>query len=85
MNDPFGLTYHASTTHVDARGMPVGYWYGDPSKPEGWSYHPTPCCGAAASINDGPMYCKKCYHTVPNAYGGVPREPILQVGAPRLP
>lgn len=80
LHDPFGYAFHASVTHVDATGMPVAFWNG-PGAPEGGQpFYATPCCGAAASINDGPMYCKKCYRTVPDAYGGVEREPLRPVG-----
>lgn len=64
-----GSPFHARATHRDALGMPVA-GVGD------WPYHPTPCCGASASISDGPMYCKACYAEVDDAYGNVPVEPF---------
>ena len=66
--------YHASATHVDALGMPVVF-----SERDNFPFHPTPCCGAAASINDGPMYCKACYAEVDNAFGNVPVEPLRPI------
>jgi hypothetical protein len=33
----------------------------------------THCCGAATSINDGPLYCKSCYAEVPLDYDTPPR------------
>lgn len=42
-----------TATHTDARGMPVA-GVGE------FPFYPTPCCGAPASISDGPMYCKEC-------------------------
>lgn len=68
--------FHATATHVDALGMPVAF---GSYEGETWSYHPTPCCGAAASISDGPMYCKACYAEVDDAYGNVPVEPIRPI------
>lgn len=68
--------FHASATHVDALGMPVAIYrderFGDSP------YHPTPCCGAAASISDPEygMYCKRCYEQVDSAFGNVPVEPF---------
>lgn len=62
-------------THADASGLPVAFspgWRGE----EPSAYHPTPCCGAAASISDGPMYCKACYHEVADWYGDVPQSPF---------
>lgn len=47
---------------------------------ERWTYHPTPCCGAAASCCEwGPMYCKACYEEVDGAYGNVPLEPFVSL------
>lgn len=66
--DPF----HPSATHVDALGMPVA---GVGSFP----FHPTPCCGAAASIGDWGMYCKGCYGEVDDAFGNVPLQPFRLV------
>ena len=66
--------YHASATHVDALGMPVAF-----TKSDNWPYHPTPCCGAAASISDGPMYCKGCYAEVDGAFGNYPVEPYRPI------
>lgn len=63
--DPF----HPTATHVDALGMPV-------AGVDGFPYHPTPCCGASASISDGPMYCKGCYEEVDYAFGNVPLQPF---------
>ena len=70
--------FHPTATHIDALGLPVAYGrfeYGD-GQVEEWSYLPTPCCGASASISDGPMYCKSCYEEVDFAFGNVPTEPI---------
>jgi hypothetical protein len=73
---------HPSATHVDALGMPVAIyrdeWQGRVTE---HPYHPTPCCGAAASISDGPMYCKACYAEVDFAFGNVPVEPFRPVTA----
>lgn len=69
--------FHPKATHVDAIGMPVAFGEYDG---ETWTYYPTPCCGAAASISDGPMYCKACYEEVDDAYGGVPVEPFRERG-----
>jgi hypothetical protein len=33
----------------------------------------THCCGAATSIDDGPLYCKSCYAEVPLDYATPPR------------
>jgi len=70
--------YHARATHVDALGMPVAYSQAHPDDPA-WPYHPTPCCGAAASISDGPMYCKACYAEVDPAFGNHPVEPYRPI------
>lgn len=67
--------FHESATHVDALGMPVAFSQPFPED-RPWPYHPTPCCGASASISDGPMYCKACYEEVDDAYGNVPLEPF---------
>lgn len=64
--------YHPSATHVDALGMPV-------AGVETWPFHPTPCCGASASISDGPMYCKACYVEVDDAFGNVPVKPFRRI------
>lgn len=71
--------FHPSATHVDAIGMPVAFCdiLGDGT--EMFPFHPTSCCGAAASISDGPMYCKKCYHEVDWAYGNVPVTPFRAI------
>jgi len=76
--------YHAKATHQDALGMPVAFTYYAVSEgiTEKWAYHPTPCCGAAASISDGPMYCKACYCEVDPAFGNVPLEPIRELPHP---
>ena len=72
--------YHASATHVDALGMPVAFNrpFGDEAP---WPYHPTPCCGASASISDPEygMYCKKCYEQVDPAFGNHPVEPYRPI------
>jgi hypothetical protein len=65
--------FHPSASHADALGMPV-------AGVEDFPYHPTPCCGAAASISDGPMFCKACYREVDDAYGNVPVEPFRPLG-----
>jgi len=65
--------FHPSATHVDALGMPV-------AGVDDFPFHPTPCCGASASISDGAMYCKACYHDVDDAYGNVPVRPFRRVG-----
>lgn len=72
--------FHSRATHVDVLGMPVAFSdiMGDGS--EMWPYHPTPCCGASASISDGPMYCKGCYEEVDGAFGNVPVEPFRLIG-----
>ena len=67
--------FHSSATHVDALGMPVAF-----SELDAWPYHPTPCCGASASISDGPMYCKGCYEEVDGAFGNHPVEPYRLIG-----
>ncbi len=65
--------FHPTATHKDALGMPVAF------TSEGFTYHPTPCCGASASISDPEygMYCKACYEQVDDAYGNVPVEPFV--------
>ena len=74
--------FHPTTTHVDALGMPVAFgsstFHGHT---ETWTYHPTPCCGAAASISDPEygMYCKACYEQVDPAFGNAPLEPFRPV------
>ena len=67
---------HPTATHTDALGMPVA-GLGEGS----WPFHPTPCCGAAASISDPEygMYCKACYAQVDDAFGNVPVEPFAEV------
>lgn len=73
--------FHPAATHVDAIGMPVAtsrHTFSD-GLTEEWTYHPTPCCGAAASISDGPMYCKACYGEVDPAFGNVPVEPFRTI------
>jgi hypothetical protein len=72
--------YHSSATHVDALGMPVAYSQAHPDDAP-WPYHPTPCCGAAASISDPDygMYCKGCYEQVDPAFGNVPVEPYRPI------
>jgi hypothetical protein len=72
--------FHASATHVDALGMPVAFSEFDGEK---WPYHPTPCCGAAASISDGPMYCKGCYEEVDYAFGNYPLAPFRTIAEAR--
>jgi len=71
--------FHSTATHRDALGMPVAGVGGD------WPYHPTPCCGAAASISDPEygMYCKACYGQVDDAYGNVPVEPFESLAKDR--
>lgn len=66
--------FHPSATHADALGMPVA-GLGE------WPFHPTPCCGASASISDPEygMYCKGCYAQVDPAFGNVPLEPFRAV------
>lgn len=71
-----GAPFHPSATHRDALGMPVSYC-------EGFSFHPTPCCGAAASVGDYGFYCKACYGEVDPAYGNVPHDPITELGGPQ--
>lgn len=66
--------FHPVATHVDALGMPVAIGqYG--------AWHPTPCCGAAASISDPEygMYCKACYEQVDDAFGNCPLEPFRPI------
>lgn len=65
--------FHPSATHIDALGMPVAFTSDD------WPYHPTPCCGASASISDGPMYCKRCYAEVDPAFGNHPLTPYRPI------
>ena len=80
--------FHPSATHVDALGMPVAISVHDYVDGDGrqvvdeWPYHPTPCCGAAASISDPDygMYCKGCYEQVDGAFGNVPLLPFRPVG-----
>lgn len=75
--------FHPTATHIDALGMPVRistHDYGDGHPAETYTFHPTPCCGAAASISDGPMYCKACYAEVDFAFGNVPVEPFRLIG-----
>lgn len=76
--------FHATATHIDALGMPVAFGrhvFADGSVEE-WTYLPTPCCGAAASISDPEfgMYCKACYEQVDDAYGNVPVAPFRAIG-----
>lgn len=66
--------FHERATHMDALGMPVAFSQPFPEDPP-WPYHPTPCCGAAASCGEWGMYCKACYHEVDAAYGNFPMEP----------
>lgn len=70
--------FHARATHRDALGMPVAFSQPFPDDAP-WPYHPTPCCGAAASISDGPMYCKACYQEVDPAFGNVPVVPFEEL------
>lgn len=75
--------FHPTATHRDALGMPVAFGsatFADGST-ESWTYHPTPCCGAAASISDPEygMYCKACFGQVDPAFGNVPLEPFRPV------
>lgn len=75
-----GAPFHPSATHIDALGMPVAFFVADRivdgrQVASEWPFHPTPCCGASASISDGPMYCKACYEEVDFAYGNHPVEP----------
>jgi hypothetical protein len=65
--------HHPSATHVDVLGMPV-------AGVDEFPFHPTPCCGAAASVSDGPMYCKACYEEVDDAFGNVPVAPFTVIG-----
>lgn len=69
--------FHPSATHKDALGMPVAFTTPNPDWPEDkpWPYHPTPCCGAAASISTDTMFCKACYDEVDPAFGNFPVEP----------
>lgn len=71
--------FHPTATHVDALGMPVAY--GGHPDDEPWPYHPTPCCGAAASISDPEygMYCKACFGQVDPAFGNHPVEPYRPI------
>jgi hypothetical protein len=74
--------FHESATHVDALGMPVAFGeHTIQGHTERWTYHPTPCCGAAASISDPiyGMYCKACYEQVDPAFGNVPLEPFRPI------
>ena len=73
--------FHPTATHADALGMPVAFTDPHPLDGQRWTYHPTPCCGASASISDGPMYCKACYREVDTAFGNVPLEPFREVQA----
>ncbi len=69
--------FHSSATHIDALGMPVAF-----TKKDNWPYHPTPCCGAAASCSEYcEMYCKACYEEVDGAYGNHPVEPYRALTA----
>lgn len=70
--------FHPTATHVDALGMPVRIYH-DPEDDYDFPFHPTPCCGAAASISDGPMYCKGCYEEVDGAFGNVPVQPFRPI------
>jgi hypothetical protein len=70
--------FHESATHLDALGMPVAFVDNDDGIGP-WPYHPTPCCGASASISDGPMYCKGCYFEVDPAFGNHPLEPYREI------
>lgn len=67
--------FHERATHVDALGMPVAYEWDKFSGHE-FSWHPTPCCGACASVGEWGFYCKACYGEVDPAYGNVPVEPV---------
>lgn len=68
--------HHPSATHIDVLGMPVKFWVDPYGECDPFAFHPTPCCGASASISDGPMYCKACYAEVDDAFGNVPVEPF---------
>ena len=73
--------FHPSATHTDALGMPVAFGehtFAD-GETERWTYHPTPCCGAAASVGDWGFYCKACYEEVDPAYGNSPVEPFTEI------
>lgn len=72
--------FHPTATHADVLGMPVAFCdlsFGE-GEPDLFPFHPTPCCGAAASISDPAfgMYCKSCYGEVDDAFGNVPVEPF---------
>ena len=70
-----GAPFHERATHTDALGMPVAF-----SKLDDWPYHPTPCCGAAASCDEtATMYCKRCYAEVDPAFGNHPLEPYRPI------
>lgn len=62
-------------THTDRFGMPVAF------SPGGFPFHPTPCCGAAASAGDGGLYCKACYEALSPEFGGHPAEPFTPMPA----
>lgn len=73
--------FHPKATRVDALGMPVAFVdlsFGE-GTPDPWPYHPTPCCGAAASCDEyGTVYCKACYEEVDPAFGNYPVEPYRE-------
>lgn len=75
--------FHSIATHIDVLGMPVAWPEYPPELQEvlgdALPYHPTPCCGACATIDDGPMYCKGCYEEVDFAYGNVPMKPFRSI------
>ncbi len=75
-----GSPFHSSATHKDALGMPVVIYRDDDYE---FPFHPTPCCGAAASCGEWGMYCKRCYGEVDFAYGNVPVEPLTEIAATR--
>ena len=70
------MAKYPAPTHTDANGTPTA------GIASGFPFHPTPCCNAAASISDGPMYCKECYEEVDDLYGGVPVAPFAPIELP---
>ena len=64
--------FHKSATHVDALGMPVAF-------SDDWPFHPTPCCGAAATFHDSDLCCKRCWEYVDLAFGNYPVEPYRPI------
>jgi hypothetical protein len=65
------VTRNPFATHLDAWNTPMAF------SPSEWPYYPTPCCGAAVTIDtdSGVTYCRACYEDQNPMLGGHPVEP----------